>query len=107
MEGCVSKHHTLVHAAEWKRLAELQQEAQKELESKAHSKAMKAEAKASADIAQQDTTNVAQHNNNKGRGRGKKPRAPMAPGNKQQSHVVIQQSEEQQKDSPAVSNNTK
>ena len=98
VEGCMEKHHTLLHNAEWKRLTELQNEAKDELEKKAQAKAAKLEAKATAqaaasNTAQQGSSSANQRGGNRGNGGRRKRRAPQAPGNTnnvQQVNTVAQ-----------------
>ena len=97
-EGCVSKHHTLLHDAEWGRLAELMKEAQQEMEKKMQHRAAKAEKVAS----QENTTNNTQGKGSSGKNNRRPPKrkAPDAPTkNQQRSNATTQQVETAQSDS--------
>ena len=81
VDGCMEKHHTLLHNAEWKRMAELQEEAKNELEKKAQVKATKLEAQQTptpVNATNQSSTNANRGGGNRGNRRRKR-QAPSAP----------------------------
>ena len=93
VSGCMDKHHTLLHGADFSKIRELQQEVNEKREKQEQAKAAKLEAKATQGEGQSQATHSAQGKQKKGKkgGRnGNKGQAPNPPTQQQHSTTEVQ-----------------